>query len=99
MTSIYKELHAVLELKKETLRRRRGFETDYDSSFELNVFRPETMSLPQDHSREGFELLQQNVYKFKEAMKYGENDEKIEDEKITCVNNVKNLLRNYKNVI
>lgn len=47
LISIYKELHSVLQLKKETLKRRRGFDSELqNNSFELNVFRPETVSMP-----------------------------------------------------
>lgn len=42
----------MLELKKETLRNKRGFDGDYDSNFDLNVFREETLRLPQYWSEE-----------------------------------------------
>lgn len=38
--------------------------------------------------------------KFKEAMKFGQSlDDRESDQKINCVSNVKNLIRNYKNVV
>jgi inorganic pyrophosphatase len=40
------------------------------------------------------------VAKFKEAMKFGQTlDDRESDQKINCVSNVKNLIRNYKNVV
>lgn len=43
------------------------------------------------------EKLNDNLQKFKEAIKLNNlvND-KVQDQKIQCINNVKNLLANYK---
>lgn len=50
LTNIYKELNTVLELKRETLRNKKGYDGQYDSYFELNYFRPETLNLPENWS-------------------------------------------------
>jgi hypothetical protein len=52
------------------------------------------------HAREGLAQLTDNLVKFREAMKLGHSmDDRDNDQKINCVNGVKNLIKNYKNVI
>lgn len=61
---------------------------------------PETYHLPKDYSKESLYKLNQNLRKFKQAMKISDLvADKVQDEKADCVKNVKNLINNYKNVI
>lgn len=90
----------MLDIKREVLRRRRGYDSEYDSTFDLKNFKTELLNLPYQFSKEGINNLQENVAKFKEAMKIGQSlDDRESDQKINCVSNVKNLIRNYKNVV
>lgn len=53
-----------------------------------------------EFNREGVNILSENVSRFREAMKLGQNlDDKEYDQKINCVGNVKNLIKNYKNIV
>jgi hypothetical protein len=56
--------------------------------------------MPQSFIRQPISTLQDNVSRFKEAMRAGQAvDDKEADQKIACVSNVKNLIKNYKNVV
>ena len=100
LQGIQRELQNVLDVKREILRRRRGYDSEYDSVFDLKQFRAELLNLPQGFSREGANNLHENVSRFREAMKLGQSmDDREADQKIACVTNVKNLIRNYKNVV
>jgi inorganic pyrophosphatase len=40
------------------------------------------------------------VARFKEALKLGQSlDDRENDQKLSCVSNIKNLIKNYKNVV
>ena len=71
-----------------------------DSAFEIAPLKPQLLNLPNSFNKQPVSVLQENVSRFKEAMKLGQIvDEKQVDQKVSCVSNVKNLIRNYKNVI
>ena len=56
--------------------------------------------MPQTFTRQPISTLHDNVARFKEAMRAGQTvDDKEADQKVACVSNVKNLIRNYKNVV
>ena len=98
---MYKELHELLEVKKDVIKRRKGFEAALESeAFEMENLRPESFNLPKEFSQDSLEKLHENLQKFKEAIKLNDlvND-KVQDQKIQCVNNVKNLLSNYKEIV
>lgn len=100
LRTMQKELQAVLDVKKEVLKRRRGYQSDYDGAFQLKNFRSEVLNLPMGHAREGLAQLTDNLVKFRQAMKLGHSmDDRDNDQKINCVSNVKNLIKNYKNVV
>lgn len=100
LQNIQKELQTVLELKCEILRKRRGYDSELDSAFEISPLRPQLLNLPNSFNKQPVAVLQDNVNRFKEAMRIGQAaDEKEADQKVSCVGNVKSLIRNYKNVI
>lgn len=100
LQGVQKELTSVLELKKEVLRRRRGYDAELDSAFELKPLRPELLNLPSRFSKEGTAQLAENVNRFKEAMRAGQAVEERENEqRAGCVGGVKNLIKNYKNIV
>ena len=55
----------MLEVKREVLRRRRGYDSDLDSVFDLKQFKGELINLPQKVSKEGVNQLGENVARFK----------------------------------
>ena len=82
------------------MRKRRGYDSDLDSVFELKNFKGELINLPQQFNRDGVTYLGDNVAKFKEAMKMGQTiDDRQNEQKTNCVNNVKNLIKNYKSIV
>lgn len=72
LQGVQKELTAVLELKKEVLRRKRGYDAELDNAFELKPLRPELLNMPTRFNKEGTGLLAENVSRFKEAMRAGQ---------------------------
>jgi hypothetical protein len=100
LINVYKELNAVLELKRETLRNKKGYDGEYESYFELNLFRPEALNLPEQWSRERLKELNENIQKFKEAIKIGDcTESRLDDRKESCVTGIKQLIKNYKHVM
>jgi hypothetical protein len=96
----HQELQTVLDLKCDILRRRRGYDSELDSAFELAPLRPHLLNLPPAFTKHPLSTLQHNVARFKEAMRAGQAvDERDADQKVACVSNVKSLIRNYKHVI
>lgn len=63
----------MLEVKREVLRRRRGYDSELDSVFDLKQFKGELLNLPQKVSKEGVNQLSENVSRFKEALKVGQS--------------------------
>lgn len=57
------------------------------------------MNLPLQYGRESLQVLNENVSRFKEAIKAGEAERRDNDQKVNCVNKVRNLIRNYKSVV
>jgi hypothetical protein len=56
--------------------------------------------LPARFSKEGTGQLADNVNRFKEAMRAGQAVEERENEqRAGCVGGVKNLIKNYKNIV
>lgn len=79
--NLYKELNTVLELKKETLKNKKGYDGEYENYFQLNVFKPEVLHLSDQWSRDKLRELNQNVQKFKEAIRLGDQAESRVDER------------------
>lgn len=44
-------MQTVLDIKKEVLKRRKGYETEYDSTFDLKSFKPELLNMPHQYSK------------------------------------------------
>jgi hypothetical protein len=58
------------------------------------------LNLPARFSKEGTGQLAENVNRFKEAMRAGQAVEERENEqRAGCVGGVKNLIKNYKNIV
>lgn len=63
---MYRQLHELLEVKKEIIKKRKGFESALDSdAFEMDNIKPETFNLPKEYSQESMERLNENLQKFK----------------------------------
>ena len=87
----------MLELKKETLRKRNGYDSELENSFDLLSFRPEKFNLPEVWNREAMQNLNANLTKFKDAIQIGDfTESRVENKKDDCVKGVKEVLRNYK---
>jgi hypothetical protein len=100
LQSLQRELQAVLEVKREVLRRRRGYDSDLDAAFHLPPFRGELLNLPQRAGSGAVAQLGEQVGRFREALRLGQAvEEREQEQKASCVGNIKSLLRNYKNVV
>ena len=101
LKNVYKQLHELLEVKREIIKKRKGFESALDNdAFELESLRPETFNLPKEYSQDSLERLNENLQKFKETLKINDLvNEKVQDQKVQCINNVKNFLGNYKEIV
>jgi hypothetical protein len=72
LQNLQKELQTVLELKKDLLRRRRGYDSEMDTVFQLSTLNSQLINIPPAFSKQGVAILQENVSRFKEAMKVGQ---------------------------
>jgi len=72
LQNLQKELQTVLELKKDLLRRRRGYDSEMDTVFQLSTLNSHLINIPPAFSKQGVAILQENVSRFKEAMKVGQ---------------------------
>lgn len=66
----------------------------------MKPFKGELLNLPQKFSTNGLTQLGENVSRFREALKIGQSlDERENEQKTSCVGNIKSLIKNYKNVV